>query len=58
MDRLLLPPGAKLFLPMKDQFYGDRGGGVIDAWGNHWYIATHLEDLTLEEIRQRAAHAS
>ncbi len=53
-----LSAGAKLFLPMKDQFYGDRSGGVIDAWGNHWYIATHLEDLTLEEIRQRAAHAS
>ncbi len=53
-----LASGAKLFLPMKDQFYGDRGGGLIDQWGNHWYIATRKEDLTLEEIRQRAAQAS
>lgn len=53
-----LAAGAKLFLPMKDQFYGDRSGGVIDPWGNHWYIATHKEDLTLEEIQRRAAQAS
>jgi PhnB protein len=53
-----LAAGAKLILPMKDQFYGDRGGGLIDSWGNHWYIATRKEDLTLEEIRQRAAQAS
>ena len=53
-----LTAGAKLYLPMKDQFYGDRGGGLIDLWGNHWYIATRKEDLTLEEIRQRAARAS
>jgi PhnB protein len=47
--------GAKPFLPMKDQFYGDRGGGLIDNWGNHWYIATHLEDLTMDEISRRAS---
>jgi len=33
-----LHAGAKLRLPMKDQFYGDRGGGLVDNWGNHWYI--------------------
>ena len=35
------------------QFYGERNGGVVDAWGNHWYIATHTEDLTTEELMSR-----
>jgi PhnB protein len=42
---------------MADQFYGDRSGSLLDAWGNHWYIATHQEDLTPEEMQQRAAAA-
>jgi PhnB protein len=50
-----LRAGAKLYLPMKDQFYGDRGGGLIDRWGNHWYIATHTEDLSMDEIYRRAS---
>jgi PhnB protein len=52
-----LAAGAKLLLPMQDQVYGDRGGGLIDDWGNHWYIATHKQDLTMDEIQQRAAQA-
>jgi PhnB protein len=39
----------------KDQRYPERNAGVIDAWGNHWYIATHQEDLTAEELRVRTA---
>ena len=50
-----LRAGAKLYLPMKDQFYGDRGGGLVDSWGNHWYIATHIEDLSMDEINRRAS---
>jgi PhnB protein len=50
-----LRAGAKLYLPMKDQFYGDRAGGLTDHWGNHWYIATHLEDLSMDEIYRRAS---
>jgi PhnB protein len=49
--------GAKVLQPMADQFYGDRGGSLLDAWGNHWYIARHTEDLTPEEIAERAAAA-
>jgi PhnB protein len=49
-----LRAGAKILQPMKDQFYGDRSGGVLDRWGNHWYIATHLEDLSMDEIYRRA----
>lgn len=46
--------GAKLTRPVKDQFYGDRSGSVEDPFGHHWYIATHVEDLTLEETKKRA----
>ncbi len=46
--------GTSLSEP-KDQFYGERSGGVVDAWGNHWYIATHTEDLTTEELMSRVA---
>ena len=45
--------GAKLTRPVKDQFYGDRTGGVEDPFGHHWYIATHLEDLSPEELKRR-----
>ena len=47
--------GGKSLSEPKDQFYGERSGGVVDAWGNHWYIATHTEDLTTEELMSRVA---
>lgn len=47
--------GAKLIRPVADQFYGDRTGGIEDPFGYRWFIATHKEDLTTDEIRQRAA---
>ena len=46
--------GAKLVRPVADQFYGDRVGGVEDPFGYRWFIATHKEDLSIEEIRRRA----
>ena len=52
-----LANGCKELQPIADQFYGDRSGSLLDAWGNHWYIASHQEDLTPEEITQRAAEA-
>jgi len=43
---------------VRDQFYGDRSGGVKDAFGNQWWVATHVEDVSPEEMRKRmAAHA-
>jgi PhnB protein len=45
--------GAKLTRPVKDQFYGDRSGSVEDPFGHLWYISTHIEDLSGEEIRRR-----
>jgi PhnB protein len=49
--------GAKLTRPVADQFYGDRTGGVKDPFGHAWYIATHVEDVTSEEMKKRAAAA-
>lgn len=46
--------GAKLVRPVKDQFYGDRTGGVEDPFGHFWYIATRLENLTFEEAKKRS----
>jgi PhnB protein len=47
--------GATLVRPVADQFYGDRVGGVADPFGHRWFIATHKEDLSAEELHRRAA---
>jgi PhnB protein len=49
--------GAKVERPVKNQFYGDRSGGVIDPFGHLWYIATHVEDVSPEEMDRRAKEA-
>ena len=49
--------GAKVQRPVQDQFYGDRIGGVTDPFGHVWYIATHKEDVSPEEMQKRAAAA-
>ena len=46
--------GAKLLMPVADQFWGDRMGTVVDPFGHKWSIATHTEDVTPEEISTRA----
>jgi len=47
--------GAKVVRPVQDQFYGDRSGSVADPYGHVWHVSTHTEDLSMEEIRKRAA---
>lgn len=47
--------GAKITRPVKDQFYGDRTGGVEDPFGHVWYLATHIEDVSQEEMKRRMA---
>jgi PhnB protein len=42
---------------LKDQFYGDRSGTLTDPFGHVWTVATHMEDLTSEEMGKRAAAA-
>jgi PhnB protein len=50
--------GAKVFMPVKDQFYGDRSGTVFDPFGHKWTIATHKEDVSPEELQKRMAAMS
>jgi PhnB protein len=46
--------GAKEAMPMDDQFWGDRAGAVTDPAGYTWWIATRKEDLSRDEMNQRA----
>ena len=48
-----LAGGAKARQELKDQFYGDRSGTVTDPFGHTWTIATHVEDVTPEEMKRR-----
>jgi PhnB protein len=50
--------GAKVKRPVADQFYGDRLGGVEDPFGHIWWISTHKEDLSPQEIERRVALAN
>ena len=52
-----LDAGATSIMEPADQFYGDRSAGVRDQFGNHWWIATHKEDLSKEEIAKRMDEA-
>jgi PhnB protein len=45
--------GAKLERPVADQFYGDRLGVILDAFGYRWYVATHIEDVSDKELMKR-----
>ena len=47
--------GCTVTMPIADQFWGDRYGLVKDPCGFSWAIATHIEDPTPEEIREREA---
>jgi PhnB protein len=48
-----LAAGAKEIKPVMDQFYGDRSGQLEDPFGHLWWIATHKEDIALEEMQKR-----
>jgi PhnB protein len=47
--------GGRLVRPVEDQFYGDRRGAIEDPFGHVWHIATHKEDLSMAELKRRAA---
>ncbi len=55
--RKALAAGARSIRQPADQFYGDRSAGVEDAFGNQWWIATHIEDVPPDEMQRRAAEA-
>ena len=45
--------GAELKRAVQDQFYGDRNGTIHDPFGHVWTIATHVEDVSKEEMEKR-----
>lgn len=46
--------GAKVTMPLADQFWGDRFGKITDPFGYNWGIGTHVEDVAPEEMDRRA----
>ncbi len=48
-----LAAGGKSLRELTNEAYGDRSGGVEDSQGNQWWVATHIEDVSPEEIQRR-----
>ena len=44
--------GAKVTMPVEDMFWGDRYGRLEDPFGHHWSVATHLRDVSPDEMKQ------
>ena len=58
VDRMFdqaMAAGAKVMRPLENQFYGDRSGTLEDPFGHIWTIATHVEDVSPEEMQRRQA---
>ena len=55
--RAAIAAGATSMMEPADQFYGDRTAGVRDPFGNEWWIGTHIEDLSAEELHRRHQQA-
>jgi PhnB protein len=53
-----LAAGAREERAIQDQFYGDRSGTLIDPFGHKWTLATHVEDVSEEEMQRRMASFS
>ena len=47
-----LAAGAKSLREPADQFYGDRMAGIADPFGFHWFIGTHIRDVSKEQLEQ------
>lgn len=46
--------GCEVLMPPTDMFWGDRFAKVVDPYGHHWGIATHIEDVPPDEMGKRA----
>jgi PhnB protein len=60
VDRVIeraVAAGAKILKPVQDQFYGDRSGFIQDPFGHLWGIATHIEDVSAQEMKERMEKA-
>ena len=55
MAKQAVAAGVKEVKPVKDQFYGDRTGTFQDPFGHVWHIATHKEEVSMEELQKRMA---
>jgi PhnB protein len=51
----MVAAGAAIVRPVENQFYGDRSGVFLDPFGFKWSIATHVEDVSPEEMQKRMA---
>ena len=54
---LAVTEGGKSLFPVQDRFYGDRHGTIQDPFGHIWSIATHIKDLTKEQMKKAAEEA-
>ncbi len=54
---LAVAAGAIVERAVEDQFYGDRAGQFVDPFGHKWFVATHVEDVSPEEMKTRMAAA-
>jgi PhnB protein len=46
--------GAKVTMPLANQFWGDRYGQIVDPFGHTWALGSHVEDVAPEEMERRA----
>lgn len=53
--RQAVAAGARITMPLADMFWGDRYAQLEDPFGHHWSVATHIQDLSPEEIQQAMA---
>ena len=44
--------GARITMPIEDAFWGDRYGKLVDPFGHHWSVGTHVRDVSMEEMQQ------
>jgi uncharacterized glyoxalase superfamily protein PhnB len=49
--------GATITMPVADMFWGDRYGQLVDPFGHRWSVATHIRDLSPEEMQEAATKA-
>jgi PhnB protein len=57
MVKQAVDAGATVLMEVADQFWGDRFGTIQDPFGHTWSIATHVEDLTPEQVAERGKAA-
>lgn len=55
--RQAVAAGAKVLYEPRNEFYGDRMAGIEDPAGNRWWIGTHVEDVSDEEVQRRMKSA-